>query len=93
MLLALLVVILAEKNAHGHPPTIKNAAQQEQASLQKESSCIICDFQLTPGAGLPAQPEIPVIAAQTIDFTIAPSFFYLQFSPSCLSERGPPFAC
>ncbi len=93
MLLALFVFIVAEKNVHGHQQAVTDTTQQGQACLQQGSSCIICDFQLTAGAELPVQPELHIESKQISHFTAAFSSLYLQSSPSCLSERGPPFFC
>ncbi|MGQ0738583.1 MAG: hypothetical protein ACT4OJ_05940 [Bacteroidota bacterium] len=93
ILLAFFVFILAEKNAHGHRGAIADKTGQGQAFLLSKSSCIICDFQLAAGAELPVQPELNAATEQTTEFVILTSSFYLQSSPSCLSERGPPFSC
>jgi hypothetical protein len=90
LLLGLFAFILAEKNIHRHEQAELFKVQQEQASVQSTSACLICDFQLAADADLPLQTTTSAPTIHTIKLIAEASSALPLPITLYRSDRGPP---
>ncbi len=90
VLLGLLVYILVEKNAHGHTASTITSQHTDQATIHSGYTCLICEFQLSADAELPAAfANILPLSYITIYSEQLPVIQF-NLTPSPFAERGPP---
>lgn len=90
VLLGLLVYILVEKNTHRHTTATIPSRQTDHAAVHSGYACLICEFQLSANAGLPAGLGTIVPLSFSIIYSDILPAGYLNLAPSSLAERGPP---
>lgn len=90
VLLGLLVYILVEKNAHGHTASATRSQQTDHATIHSGYTCLICEFQLSAEAELPAAFTNILPLSYIIIYSELLPVIHLNLTPSPFAERGPP---